>query len=92
MGKLRYLVLDEADRLLDQGFIEDLTTILELLTKRAKPGHPARQTALVSATLSEGVTTLAGLSLRDPLTVSWKASDEEERIVPRQLEQRFLVV
>ncbi|WP_242919219.1 DEAD/DEAH box helicase [Pontibacter liquoris] len=53
------VVLDEADKLLEMGFQEELDTILEAL-----PGK--RQTALFSATLSEPVKALIAASLKNP--------------------------
>lgn len=59
---IQVLVLDEADRMLDMGFIRDVTKIVDRI-----PGK--RQTLLFSATLSADITTLAGRFLRDPQTV-----------------------
>ena len=52
MRSLRVLVLDEADRLLDQGFHRDLQKIVSLLPDRSKV---PRQSLLFSATIPEGV-------------------------------------
>ncbi len=62
------LVLDEADRLLDQGFADEINRLLALL--------PAdRQTLLLSATLPEAVVALAGQVLHQPVRVEAPASD-----------------
>ena len=66
---LRWLVVDECDRLMDLGFEEQMKGILEELERRnaASPKGPAREwgrrTILCSATASEGVDRLAGLAL-----------------------------
>ena len=62
LGQVEVLVLDEADRMLDMGFLPDLRRILELL-----PGR--RQNLLFSATFSDDIRRLSGSLLRDPATV-----------------------
>ena len=63
----RYLVLDEADEMLDLGFLEDVEKIL-----RCTPG--GRQTALFSATMPPEIRGLADRHLYDPVTVKVKAA------------------
>lgn len=62
LNQTTWLVLDEADRMLDMGFINDVRRI-------AKATHPARQTALFSATMPEEIAELASSLLRNPLRV-----------------------
>ncbi len=62
LSKIQVLVLDEADRMLDMGFINDVRKIIGRIPKE-------RQTLLFSATLSGDITALAGSILRDPETV-----------------------
>ena len=62
LGQVEVLVLDEADRMLDMGFMPDIQRILELLPKR-------RQNLMFSATFSDDIRRLAGTILRDPATV-----------------------
>ncbi|MDY7566575.1 DEAD/DEAH box helicase [Pseudomonas sp. RTC3] len=61
-NQLQILVLDEADRMLDLGFSEELRDIYAALPKR-------RQTLLFSATFSDAIRQLAGQMLDDPLTI-----------------------
>ncbi|MEJ5019454.1 DEAD/DEAH box helicase [Ochrobactrum vermis] len=62
LSQTRWLVLDEADRMLDMGFINDVKRI-------AKATHAERQTALFSATMPKEIASLAGSLLRDPVRV-----------------------
>lgn len=62
LSETTWLVLDEADRMLDMGFINDVRRI-------AKATHPARQTALFSATMPKEIEQLAATLLRDPVRV-----------------------
>ncbi|CAL5219539.1 g1390 [Coccomyxa viridis] len=64
--ELRWLVLDEADRLLDLGFEQKIGEIISMLDKRvAEAGNRKRQTVLLSATLHSRLSTLASLSLKE---------------------------
>jgi ATP-dependent RNA helicase RhlE len=62
LNQVEYVVLDEADRMLDIGFLPDLQRILSYLPKQ-------RQTLLFSATFSPEIKRLAQSYLQDPLTV-----------------------
>lgn len=59
LSAIEILVLDEADRMLDMGFIHDIRRILKLLPKK-------RQNLLFSATFSNEIQTLAKTILQDP--------------------------
>ena len=63
LSAVEALVLDEADRMLDMGFIHDIRKILALMP-------PKRQTLLFSATMPDAITKLAGGILRDPARVA----------------------
>lgn len=62
LNQVELLVLDEADRMLDMGFIQDIRRIMELLP-------PKRQTLLFSATFSPMIKNLAETFMRSPETI-----------------------
>ncbi len=67
--ELEILVLDEADRMLDMGFIHDISSIMELLPKR-------RQTLMFSATFSPKIRHLGANLLRKPHEISVDGHNE----------------
>ncbi|XP_015263024.1 PREDICTED: probable ATP-dependent RNA helicase DDX31 [Gekko japonicus] len=64
--QVRWLILDEADRILDQGFEKAVAAILNAVNA----DNEKRQNVLLSATLTDGVARLADISLRDPVCIS----------------------
>ncbi|NXP61828.1 DDX31 helicase, partial [Chloropsis cyanopogon] len=72
--RTQWLILDEADRILDLGFEKDVAVILNALNAERE----TRQNVLLSATLTEGVTRLADISLNDPVSIS--IADEIQKV------------
>jgi superfamily II DNA/RNA helicase len=81
LNQVEYVVLDEADRMLDIGFLPDLQRILSFLPKQ-------RTTLLFSATFSPEIKRLAGSYLQDPVTIEVARPNETASTV----EQRFFNV
>ena len=63
LKSVEVLVLDEVDRMLDMGFIDDVQRIIKMCNKN-------RQTLLFSATVSEDIKRLVAKSLKDPVDVT----------------------
>jgi superfamily II DNA/RNA helicase len=75
------LVLDEADRLLDLGFMPQVRRILAKVPKE-------RQTLMFSATIDERVESIAANYMRDPVVIRVNS----ERVEPKQIEQKIFHV
>jgi ATP-dependent RNA helicase DeaD len=81
LSQVHYMVIDEADEMLEMGFIDDVETILKQVSEE-------RQTALFSATLPEAVRNLAKRYLNDPQ----KIAIDPKRLTVEGIEQRYCVV
>ena len=80
LDAMNTLVLDEADRMLDMGFFEDIVTVARQCPK-------TRQTLLFSATYPEGIAKLSAQFMREPVTVKVEAQH-----AGAQIEQRWYEV
>ncbi len=83
LSQVEVLVIDEADRMLDMGFIPDVRRIVAQL-----PEKGIRQTMLFSATLEPEIMRLAQSFLQDPVMVE----TEPEQVVGATIEQKFYSV
>ncbi|KAL9094085.1 MAG: hypothetical protein Q9165_003500 [Trypethelium subeluteriae] len=82
------LIMDEADRLLDLGFKDDIQKILQRVPKQ-------RRTGLFSASVSEAVDQLIRVGLRNPVRISVKvksATGAHDKRTPASLQMSYLVV
>jgi ATP-dependent RNA helicase RhlE len=77
LNQVEYVVLDEADRMLDIGFLPDLQRILSHLPKQ-------RTTLLFSATFSPEIKRLAGSYLQDPVTIEVARPNETAATITQQ--------
>ncbi|RZC46322.1 hypothetical protein C5167_039263 [Papaver somniferum] len=82
-SQLQVLVLDEADRILDDGFKAEMNNIISQLPKQ-------RQTLLFSATQTKSVKDLARLSLKDPEYIN--VHEEDADATPSLLQQTAIIV
>ena len=79
LDALNTLVLDEADRMLDMGFFDDIVKVARQCPKE-------RQTLLFSATYPEGIAKISAQFMRDPITVKVEAQHSDSKIEQRWYE------
>ncbi|XP_065345711.1 probable ATP-dependent RNA helicase DDX31 [Cloeon dipterum] len=99
MSKVKYLILDEADRMLDLGYEESVAKIVTALNDQGSTSE-LRQTILLSATINSAVERLAGLALKESREYVDASNDKEQAetadsevlCVPDTLDQWFLAV
>ncbi|KAK4494381.1 hypothetical protein PRZ48_014679 [Zasmidium cellare] len=108
VSMVRWLVLDEGDRLMELGFEQDLQKIISVLNLRSRkkhettiPGLPERRTTvLCSATIKSDVEQLQSMSLKNPISLAVDASEntgqsageENNFSAPAQLKQSYAIV
>lgn len=73
LAEFRTVVLDEADRMLDMGFINDMRFVMTAMA-------PERHTLFFSATLSPDIEKLIGEFLREPVRISVKTRDTSKNV------------
>ena len=71
LDQVQTIVLDEADRMLDMGFVRDVTRILDMMPKR-------RNLGLFSATISREVMDISWVYQRDPVEITVHADEENK--------------
>ena len=91
--QVRILILDEADRMLDMGFLPQVRDILRQVPR-------ARQTLMFSATIPQEISRLAAVSMKDPVNIlvgEWakppqQVSQEAIYLLPSEKESKLLEV
>ncbi|KAH8425474.1 putative ATP-dependent RNA helicase [Aspergillus melleus] len=106
VSNVRWLVLDEGDRLMELGFEQELQGIIQKLDARQRPsripGVPTKRTTILcSATLKMNVQKLGEISLKDAIHVKADPADEDGDVkkddkdeafrVPAQLKQSYAI-
>uniref|UniRef100_A0A1B6DU77 ATP-dependent RNA helicase n=1 Tax=Clastoptera arizonana TaxID=38151 RepID=A0A1B6DU77_9HEMI len=95
LDSVQWLILDEADMLLDMGYEKDVASILSILEDQRSKSFDSstrHQTVLLSATMTAQVEKLAGLALVSPVAINASSSNEDELVVPKSLVQSFVIL
>ena len=83
LSRVSFFILDEADRMLDMGFIPDVKRIVSMIPRKGE-----RQTLMFSATLDDSILRLSSGWLADPYVVE----SEPDQLVSGNIEQKFYSV
>ncbi|MDA3798601.1 MAG: DEAD/DEAH box helicase [Kiritimatiellae bacterium] len=83
LSKVEILIIDEADRMLDMGFIQDIKKIIYQTPQKNK-----RQTMLFSATLSKDIINLASQWMREQIVIE----DQTDDLVVDEIDQQIYMV
>eukprot|EP00095_Tigriopus_kingsejongensis_P011286 maker-scaffold14_size734282-snap-gene-2.22 protein:Tk11286 transcript:maker-scaffold14_size734282-snap-gene-2.22-mRNA-1 annotation:"atp-dependent rna helicase" len=95
LKRLMFLVLDEADRMLELGYERDVQAIITAINEQMEG---TRQTLLLSATLTTGIEQLSEVSMKHPKLIDAAVSEENHAesltamTTPDRLKQAFLIV
>ena len=81
LNKVEFFILDEADRMLDMGFVPDIKKVLKMIPEE-------RQTLFFSATMSATIIELAHTMVHDPI----KIAIEPEKLAVEKINQKVLFV
>jgi ATP-dependent RNA helicase DDX31/DBP7 len=103
LDNVQTFVLDEADRLLELGYENDVKKVVDTISEQSKKESSAVQTMLLSATLTAKVKELAGLTLANPVFVDNEHSDkimdslhesdsDGNIIIPTEIDQKYFMV
>ncbi len=84
LSKVQFVVLDEADEMLDMGFADDLEAILDAVPEK-------RQTALLSATIPPRIGAIAQRHLKDPVKITIKRQKTAEGAAPQVRQTAYVV-